>query len=133
MFCAMMWSSGMPILLLFASCCFMTRYLADKWCCLKLYSKPSYTDSSLNTITLKWLPSIVAWHCYFAILMYSVPSIFPSSLEDLFHGDGNFLTDPNGEYNLRFRFLSPYTIFHSVIAISIIIVFLMDNIIMSVL
>jgi len=48
---AFIFSAGMPILLLFGSLCLVSRYYTDKYTTLNLFSKPSYVDSKINTIT----------------------------------------------------------------------------------
>ncbi len=122
-----MFSTGMPILLLFGGLCLTSRYLTDKFTCLRIFSRPAYVDSSLNDITLKWMPTIFSNHIFWAILMLSTPSIFPQRFneQDL---DGHFLTgEERSEYNFSLRFLSHNTRVHCVIWISVWVLWCFDT------
>lgn len=87
-------------MLLFAACCLTTRYITDKYTVLRLFSRPNYADSSLNSENMKWLPTILYMHCIFGLLMLSVPSIFPKEIEDL-NKDGKIIDPYLYETRLR--------------------------------
>jgi len=75
-------SGGIPILLLWVSLCFTSRYYTDKYSVIKFRSRPSIMDSSLNTLTVnKIIPVIFFIKIIVSILMFSCPSIFPEEYE----------------------------------------------------
>ncbi len=104
----------MPILLLFASLCLTTRYFTDKYTTLRLFTRPNYVNSSLNSETLLWLPTILYMHCLIAILQFSTPSIFPHHFEDQWE-DGHFFTGDLVELRIKskrfFIGVQPHVVF----------------------
>ena len=99
----------MPILLFFVALSLTTRYYTEKYTVLKLWSRPNYVDSSLNTISIYLLPMMFKIHTVMAVFMFTVPSIFPKTIND-FGMDGSFFTFtsinndwdyPDWEYRIR--------------------------------
>ncbi len=76
---AMFFSSGIPIFYLLISICMFGKYIVDKYMLIRYCSKPPAIDSTLNNWVARVLPFAVLIHTIFAVLMYSVQSIFPDN------------------------------------------------------
>jgi len=99
-FCTLVYSSGLPIVLYLASAYCLFTYWCDKWILLKGSKRPAKIDASLPKLVVRITILSVPMHCAIGILMYGNECIFPSAP---LGGDLNSLSSNIGSSSLRAR------------------------------
>eukprot|EP00828_Plagiopyla_frontata_P043194 TRINITY_DN6674_c0_g1_i2.p1 TRINITY_DN6674_c0_g1~~TRINITY_DN6674_c0_g1_i2.p1 ORF type:complete len:345 (+),score=40.99 TRINITY_DN6674_c0_g1_i2:99-1037(+) len=127
-FVSLFYSSGMPLLLLFASFSLALQYLVEKYLILRYYSKPVNYSSYLNYKILKLLPYAMILHLAIAIWSYGAEGIFPKSFSieiiDNSIGEKNAKTVED-ETQIQYRIEKVVWLF--IALLMLLIIYLIDN------
>ncbi|EER11883.1 hypothetical protein Pmar_PMAR015591 [Perkinsus marinus ATCC 50983] len=78
LFCAIMYSSSMPILLFIGALYCLVAYWADKICLLRLSARPPAFTQDTVIGAIKLLPLAALLHCLLAFWMLGNQNVFPS-------------------------------------------------------
>eukprot|EP01017_Pseudomicrothorax_dubius_P048060 TRINITY_DN8691_c0_g1_i1.p1 TRINITY_DN8691_c0_g1~~TRINITY_DN8691_c0_g1_i1.p1 ORF type:complete len:458 (-),score=71.24 TRINITY_DN8691_c0_g1_i1:114-1487(-) len=76
-FLCLIFSPGMPMILVFLSFALFFLYWSEKITLLRYSSRPPAYDNKINSRVANILPFAILLHCLSAILMYSNSNIFP--------------------------------------------------------
>ena len=93
-FIAFLFSSGMPLLLVWGAAGIVVTYWTDKFTFLRVVRTPPGYDEKIARATGSLLPYAVLLHCLFGMWMYSNQNIFQMDYYDNFVNHENF-NDPN--------------------------------------
>ena len=75
-FVILLYSGGMPVLLLIGFFIFWLKYEIQKWAFLRFYKTPPAYDESIAKNAQMWLPYAALLHLLFATWMFTCPKIF---------------------------------------------------------
>ena len=77
LFCVMMYSTGLPILYLFACCAFFVLYWVYKFLLIKYYEKTTKFNQELPLYSINWIRFGLLLHGVVGLFMYTNSNILP--------------------------------------------------------
>jgi hypothetical protein len=81
LFFSMTYSSGLPVMLVFALMAFSLSYVVDRYLLLRFYKRPPQRDERLQRKVVDFLPYALLLHLSFAVWMFGNPQILGRSAE----------------------------------------------------
>ena len=106
---ALLFFTGIPLLLFLIALIFTSRYYCDKYTTLYYQSREGNVNFKMILQVYNAILIIFCFHFIFFSLIMTVPSLFPHKIEDL-KGESLYGMD-----YLEVRFLNPYSILYILI------------------